>query len=159
MVVADTDSMNHTLPKVLQPGFGPVQGLPGSCHADSHLGCHYRWYSTIEICMILDRFDGIVFVGDDSLRHVYTAFNILLRENVALGGLKQWEMSEGERTSCRCEKQFIKNDCRRFAVFDSEEVKKNDGGSGHRSPYLCNSQCRFCPPPPPPPGLCRHPSS
>ncbi|KAI9848247.1 MAG: hypothetical protein M1838_000603 [Thelocarpon superellum] len=100
--------------------------------------CHYRWYSTAEICMILDRFDGIIFVGDNTLRQVYAAFNVLLRENAALGALKQWEMNESERGACRCESQFIKADCARFAVAESEEVKKNDAGSGHQSPYYCN---------------------
>ncbi|KAI9812392.1 MAG: hypothetical protein M1832_000427 [Thelocarpon impressellum] len=100
-------------------------------------GCHYRWYSTAEVCMILDRFDGVVFIGDNMLRQVYTAFNILLRENVALGGLKQWEMSEGERGACRCENQFVRGECVKFAVENSEDVKKNDAGSGHKSPYYC----------------------
>ncbi|MCJ1362936.1 hypothetical protein MMC16_002042 [Acarospora aff. strigata] len=106
-------------------------------------GCHYRWYSTAEICMILDRFDGIVFIGDDVVKHLYSAFNILLRENVAQGGLKRWEMSESERNSCRCDNQFIKPECAKYAVTSSEEVDKNDGSSGHRSPYLCNRTPHF----------------
>ncbi|KAI9797497.1 MAG: hypothetical protein M1835_000053 [Candelina submexicana] len=101
-------------------------------------GCHYRWYTTAEICMILDRFDGIVFIGDTMLQHIYTAFTILLRQNMALGGLQQWKMSENERGACRCENQFIKNECSKFAVTTSEEVKRNDGGSGHSSPYYCD---------------------
>lgn len=88
--------------------------------------------------MILDRFDGVVFIGDDLLQHVYAAFNILLRENVALGGLKQWEMSESDRSACRCDNQFVKSDCAKYAVTSSEQVVKNDGGSGHPSPYLCS---------------------
>ncbi|KAI9681363.1 MAG: hypothetical protein M1817_002646 [Caeruleum heppii] len=101
-------------------------------------GCHYRWYSTPEICMILDRFDGVIFIGDTLLRHVYTAFNILQRENAALGGLKQWDMSDADLHTCRCENQFIKPDCSKFAVMDSEEVKKGDASSSHRSPYFCD---------------------
>lgn len=88
--------------------------------------------------MILDRFDGVIFIGDDLLQHVYSAFNILLRENVALGGLKQWEMSESDRSACRCDNQFVKSDCAKYAVTSSEQVVKNDGGSGHPSPYLCS---------------------
>jgi len=88
--------------------------------------------------MILDRFDAIVFIGDNMLQHVYTAFNILLRENIALGGLKQWEMSESQRSACRCDNQFIKSECSKYTITTSEQVDKNDGGSGHRSPYLCN---------------------
>ncbi|KAL9610653.1 MAG: hypothetical protein Q9167_004662 [Letrouitia subvulpina] len=102
------------------------------------VGCHYRWYSTTEICMILERFDTIVFIGDDSLRYIYSAFNMLLRENIALGSLKQWEMKESEREMCRCENQLIKIDCTKYAVMDSESVKTNDAGSGHSSPYYCD---------------------
>ena len=88
--------------------------------------------------MILERFDAIFFIGDNMLRHIYTAFNILLRENIALGGLKQWEMNEAQRSSCRCENQFIKNECVNFAVCNNEEVRSNDAKGGHPSPYFCD---------------------
>ncbi|KAI9804803.1 MAG: hypothetical protein M1825_001171 [Sarcosagium campestre] len=106
-------------------------------------GCHYRWYSTAEICMILDRFDGLVFVGDGLVRQIYAAFNILLRENVALGALQQWAMSDEERASCRCENQYVKSDCSKFAVESSSDVEKNDANSAHRSPYTCNRTPHF----------------
>ena len=89
--------------------------------------------------MIMERFDAIIFVGDSTLHHLYTAFNILLRENVALGGLKQWEMTEAGRSTCRCEKQFVKNECSKFAVSSSQEVKRNDAKGGHPSRYFCDS--------------------
>ncbi|KAI9884502.1 MAG: hypothetical protein M1823_003717 [Watsoniomyces obsoletus] len=101
-------------------------------------GCHYRWYSTPEICMILERFDGLIFIGDDMVRNIYVALNILLRENVALGGLRQWDMDEAERSTCRCENQFIKPECLRFAVSNNDEVRKNDAKGGHPSPYHCD---------------------
>lgn len=103
--------------------------------------CHYRWYSTTEVCMILDRFDAIVFIGDNLLQHIYAAFNILLRENMAMGSLKQWEMSEDERVNCRCDNQITRPECSKYAVLDSEDVRKNDPGSGHTSPYHCNRMC------------------
>ena len=59
-------------------------------------GCTYKWFSTEEICMILERFDTVVFIGDTMLRNIYGAFNILLRQNQALGALSQWEMSDHE---------------------------------------------------------------
>ena len=101
-------------------------------------GCHYRWYATVELCMILERFDAIVFIGDDMMKHIYAAFNILLRENIGLGGLKQWDMSESERETCKCDNQFTKPECAKYIVVDSEDVRKNDLGSGHPSPYYCN---------------------
>ncbi|KAL9098941.1 MAG: hypothetical protein Q9163_005486 [Psora crenata] len=102
------------------------------------LGCHYRWYAVPEICMILERFDAIVFIGDDMLKAIYSAFNMLLRENIAMGGLKQWEMAESEREGCRCDNQMAKPDCARYMIKTSEEVRESDGGNGHRSPYYCD---------------------
>ncbi|KAL8965251.1 MAG: hypothetical protein Q9183_003953, partial [Haloplaca sp. 2 TL-2023] len=100
--------------------------------------CHFRWYSTSEICMILDRFDSIVFLGDDSLRHIYSAFNMLLRENLALGGLRQWEMKESERDHCRCENQLTLPECLTHAVTDSQQVRANDAGGSYSSPFFCD---------------------
>ena len=105
--------------------------------------CHYRWYSTSEICMILDRFDAVVFIGDNMLQHIYAAFNMLLRENMAMGSLKQWEMSEAERDNCRCDNQFTRAECSKYAIRASEEVRKNDQGSGHASPYHCDRMCSW----------------
>jgi hypothetical protein len=103
-------------------------------------GCHYRWFTTAEICMILERFDAIIFLGDNMVRSIYSAFNILLRENAALGALKQWEMSDAERSACRCDNQFAKGECAMFAATRNEEVAKNDGGGKHSSPYFCDRE-------------------
>ena len=104
------------------------------------LGCQFRWYSTLEICMILDRFDGLVFIGDDMLKSIYAGFNILLREDLALGGLKQWDLSDDERRTCHCDSQFTNAKCFGSTALDSEEVVSKAGqrDSG-RSPYRCNS--------------------
>ncbi|KAI9770736.1 MAG: hypothetical protein M1840_002986 [Geoglossum simile] len=103
-------------------------------------GCHYRWFTTTEVCMILERFDAVIFLGDNMVHSIYRAFNILLRENVALGALKQWEMSNAERDTCRCDNQFVKEECAMFAVTGNEEVARNDGGGGHSSPYFCDRE-------------------
>src|SRR5437763_616749 len=55
------------------------------------LGCSYHWYDTAKICLILERFDGVVFVGDETLQSIYAGFNILLRQDLGLGAMKQWE--------------------------------------------------------------------
>lgn len=88
--------------------------------------------------MILERFDAVIFIGDDMVKHVYAAFNMIIRENVAMGGLRQWDMSESERDTCKCDSQFTKPECIEYTVTDSEDVEKNDSGSGHPSPYYCN---------------------
>ena len=104
-------------------------------------GCHYRWYSTAEISMILERFDTIIFIGDDTLKHIYAAFNILFRENLALGGLKQWELTETDRVLCRCDNQFTRRECSTHMLTDSREVADKDASSGHRSSYYSHRQC------------------
>ncbi|KAK0102470.1 hypothetical protein ONS95_006089 [Cadophora gregata] len=101
-------------------------------------GCTYRWFSTPEICMIVGRFNAITFVGDDLAQSIYAAFNILLREDLALGGLQQWIMSDEDKTKCRCHNQFLDIKCQRFAINTSEDAKKNEGGDRKGSPYYCN---------------------
>lgn len=105
-------------------------------------GCHYKWYSATEICMILDRFDGVVFIGDKTISDVYAAFNILLRQDLALGGMQQWKMSDKERDSCRCSKQYTNPECSKYFVTSNEEVGSSDPESNYRAPYACNRTFR-----------------
>ena len=91
--------------------------------------------------MILERFDTIIFIGDDTLKHIYAAFNILLRENLAIGSLKQWEITETDRVLCRCDNQFTRPECSAHMLTDSREVAEKDASSGHRSPYYSHRQC------------------
>ena len=101
--------------------------------------CHYRWYTSTEICMILDRFDAVVFIGDDMLRNVYAAFNMLLRQNFAMGGVKQWALQETDVDGCTCEQQIMESRCVSEMVKSSSEVNGK-----HAQSYLCN---REVPPP------------
>ena len=113
-------------------------GRTGFDNAYSPVGCHYRWYTTPEICMILERFDGIVFIGDDMLKHIYAAFNMLLRENVALGGLRQWELAEEEKESCRCDAQVTRAKCGESLLVNSEDVTGYTGEKGQNTiSYRC----------------------
>ncbi len=86
--------------------------------------------------MILERFNMIVFVGDELVHSVYTAFNILLREDLALGGLQQWIMSDQDRMICKCDNQFLNQDCTGYAIKNRDEVKR-DTGDQKGSPYFC----------------------
>ena len=99
-------------------------------------GCHYRWYSVPEICAIMDRFDGLVFIGDSTLRTIYSGLNILLRQDLAHGSLKTWEMSDEEMTQCQCDNQFVKDSCTKHVAISSEEVIHNVGGK-HKNSYTC----------------------
>ncbi len=65
------------------------------------LGCTFRWLSTTETCLILERFSASVFVGDDVARSIYLALNMLLWEDLALGDVEGWNMNERiERFVC-----------------------------------------------------------
>jgi len=83
--------------------------------------------------MILERFNAITFIGDNTAQSIYTAFNIILREDIALGGLQQWLMNEQDRNACKCDNQFLNGDCLGYALKSIEEVKKNT----RESPYFC----------------------
>ncbi|KAL9117250.1 MAG: hypothetical protein Q9187_006216 [Circinaria calcarea] len=101
-------------------------------------GCHYRWYSTAEVCMVLDRFDAIVFIGDGLLQNVYAGFNMLLRENIATGGLKQWKLNENDRTTCRCDNQVTRPECSAYNIKNSQDVQESHAEGGHQSPFYCD---------------------
>jgi len=90
--------------------------------------------------MILDRFDGVVFVGDDLMKHIYAAFNILLRRDLSLGAMQQWKMTDKEREQCRCGAQFNKPECWKYYVTNHDEVQNHDDEGGPRSPYVCNRE-------------------
>lgn len=88
--------------------------------------------------MILDRFDGLVFIGDDLVGAVYAAFNMLMRRNIKLGALEQWRMLDKEIDTCTCERQFTDAACTKYWITSSEDVGKHDSEGGPRSPYACN---------------------
>jgi hypothetical protein len=88
--------------------------------------------------MILERFDGIVFVGDETLQSIYAGFNILLRQDLGLGAMKQWEMADEELKTCKCENQFVKESCAKYLVNASEQVSINARNVKQPSAaYLC----------------------
>ncbi|KAK9475129.1 uncharacterized protein V1510DRAFT_405721 [Dipodascopsis tothii] len=109
------------------------------------LGCEYRWFDPEEICMILDRFDAIIFVGEQRLtNNIYAAFNSLLRKNVAWGGLRQWELNEQLKRRCRCDAQYTNPQCGgtgsgdHFIVDSTEILDAKEEGQRLGSPYICN---------------------
>jgi hypothetical protein len=92
-----------------------------------------------EVCTILERFDKVVFVGDDTLQSIYAGFNILLRQDVALGAMKQWEMADEELKTCKCDAQFAKESCAKYLVSASEQVSTNAHNVTQTSAgYMCH---------------------
>ena len=88
--------------------------------------------------MILDRLDGVVFIGDDMVGQIYAAFNILLRQDLALGALQQWKMTKEQREACRCDSQYTRLDCSQFFITSNDEVGQSDADPTIRTPYACN---------------------
>lgn len=86
--------------------------------------------------MILDRFDRVVFIGDSTLQSIYNGFNILLRQDLATGALKAWEMDRTLLDACRCDSQFTTPSCANYYITSSEQVKLNTPSIG--SPYSCS---------------------
>ena len=95
--------------------------------------------------MILERFNAITFIGDELAQSVYAAFNVLLREDLSLGGLQQWIMSDQDRKNCKCDGQFLNPECTGYGVKNRDEVKKNDGDQKGSS-YFCLSKSLFLTP-------------
>jgi len=104
-------------------------------------GCKPRYFPTPEICMILERFSALIFLGDDITKSIYTAFNILLRDDYALGGLQSWMMNTEERETCQCVAQFMNEECVGYAVRSSEDWLQSQSGhhdSDGGKAYFCS---------------------
>ena len=88
--------------------------------------------------MILERFDGVVFVGDSTLQAIYAGLNILLRKDLGLGAMKQWEMDDEHLKTCKCENQFAQESCAKYLVSAIEEVSTNAQNARQSSAtYTC----------------------
>lgn len=91
--------------------------------------------------MVLERFDGLVFVGDDNLQSIYNGFNILLRQDLIFGAMRVHELGGGLRTQCQCDAQFTTKACSSHYVTTSQQVPKDvlaeDSVSlCHRTPHM-----------------------
>ncbi|THC89466.1 hypothetical protein EYZ11_011091 [Aspergillus tanneri] len=99
-------------------------------------GCLYHWYTSSQVCDILHKFDGVVFVGDKSLADVYAGLNILLRENMEVGSLKEWQIDEELGYKCSCDSQFTDASCLPLRIASSDELYEQEGKTT-QSPYIC----------------------
>ncbi|KAK5073103.1 hypothetical protein LTR64_000488 [Lithohypha guttulata] len=98
-------------------------------------GCNYRWFDPEEMCFILERVDGLIFVGDDTLQTIYSGFNILLRRDLALGALDLASMDKSLQEDCRCNNQFVRSDCQQHSLLESDRASQDDHVG---SAYFCN---------------------
>ncbi|KAL4867679.1 hypothetical protein BDV12DRAFT_170888 [Aspergillus spectabilis] len=102
-------------------------------------GCSYRWYTGAEICEILGRLDGVVFIGDDSLADAYAGFNILLRKDLKQGSLKEWDLGSALSATCGCDSQFTSSACSSARITSSEELHSQGGKTRTQNPYICSA--------------------
>lgn len=98
--------------------------------------------------MVLDRFNALVFVGDDMARRIYGAFNVLLREDLELGVIRMSAKGQPQlepQHGCRCEMIFGVNKLGHGSVSSClalEVIRSNHlwpGGDGEGK-YYCNSE-------------------
>ncbi|KAE8336431.1 hypothetical protein BDV24DRAFT_111352 [Aspergillus arachidicola] len=102
-------------------------------------GCFYRWYSNAEVCQILQKFGGLVFVGDESLADIYAGFNILLQGDLATGALRESEMTKEQIEKCRCGSQFTSASCLPLRITSSEQVEKQNDNKISPGSNACSS--------------------
>lgn len=90
--------------------------------------------------MILERFSAVVFLGDETAQSIYAALNVFLREDISHGGLQEWLMTDDERIVCKCDAQFLDNNCLGYSVKNSEDIVKNEANDPKGSPFACQSK-------------------
>jgi len=88
-----------------------------------------RWYTTLETCEILSRFDKVIFVGDSMMRHVVGALNVLLREDLGYGAVTGWNFDDEETEKCFCMHQMDVKACSVQGVYRTSDVLKHDPDS------------------------------
>ena len=85
------------------------------------------------MCAILDRFDGVMFVGDQNAAMIYAGFNILLREDLQSGAMKTWPR---KNPFCTCNDQFTNHTCHEDFIHGHPEGTYG-GYEGLRKEYTC----------------------
>ncbi|KAI9879897.1 MAG: hypothetical protein M1830_006564 [Pleopsidium flavum] len=85
-----------------------------------------RWFTTEEVCEILNRFEKVVIVGDSMMRHVIGSINVLIRKDLGYGAVTDWNFSPEERKECFCNYQFNVKACSIQGIFKTSDVVKND---------------------------------
>ncbi|PYH91341.1 hypothetical protein BO71DRAFT_359574 [Aspergillus ellipticus CBS 707.79] len=127
------DALLHAMSSGGRHGFDAAYTSQGKC-------CSYRWFTSVEVCNILRKFDGIVFIGDDTLADAYAGFNILLREDLATGSLREWDINKDQGQDCRCDSQFTSAACLPLRITASDQISAPSGGKLARRPYTCSSR-------------------
>lgn len=102
--------------------------------------CDFRWYTTAEICSILGRFSHVFFIGDSLQRMLTTAIYALIRQDIGLGGVAEWEFEHHPQfpdattnfEECACEDQFRRHECSTSYIRQYSDLVGNT--SAHNAP-------------------------
>jgi hypothetical protein len=79
--------------------------------------CTVRWLSSFSICLILEKYAGIYFLGDSLTRHMSMAFYMLLNRDLRYGGFPIDPNINPKifGNNCGCDGQFSENKlCREY---------------------------------------------
>lgn len=104
-------------------------------------GCDMRWYTTDEICKILDKFERISIIGDSMMRNLAVGLHTLVRNDFINGPRQSWRAGP-EGHDCSCGGPFNDGHCIFYAAFSSQNVLENDPDSmkcGRTAPIECES--------------------
>ena len=95
-------------------------------------GCDMRWFTTVELCKILSRFERVHVIGDSMMRNLAVGMNTMLRADLIEGPHISYT-PDPEGFDCRCEGAFAGARCLFNAAFSSKLVWDKDEGA----PIVC----------------------
>lgn len=84
-------------------------------------GCDMRWYTTDEICKILDKFERVSIIGDSMMRNLAVGLHTLLRTDFIEGPHATWR-PDPEGYDCRCGGPFNDGHCIYNAAFSTKLI-------------------------------------
>ncbi|KAB8346230.1 hypothetical protein FH972_023275 [Carpinus fangiana] len=82
-------------------------------------GCDMRWFSSSEICQIMNKFEKVFIVGDSMMRNLAVAVHVFLRADLSDGARTTWK-EDPEGIDCSCRGPFETIKCAYHSVVGSK---------------------------------------
>ncbi|KAK9476975.1 hypothetical protein V1514DRAFT_146233 [Lipomyces japonicus] len=109
--------------------------------------CDMRWYTSEEVCGILEKFDRVAVIGDSMMRQMLGALYVILRKDMGYGGVTQWNFNDQEKADCFCNAQVNVKSCSLQTIYNTNDILKWDPNSFTCDPnkvnVFINLQVRF----------------
>lgn len=83
--------------------------------------------------MILERFGAVSFVGDATMRALYTGLNILIHEDLVRGGMRS-----DAHVDCMCNKQIVDVECIGKTLRNSNEARLHTRPEMEAVKFFCS---------------------